>query len=144
VATAVDGLRRVPLFSGLSDRQLKRFAGDCKERHFRPGTTVVRQGKMSGISFFVVVDGEAAVTVDGKEVGRLRQGDHFGELALVSNRERSATVTAVTDLRCLATAFWDFRRFAKKNPEVTWKLLEYVVALLQDPDQRARDSLSAG
>jgi CRP/FNR family cyclic AMP-dependent transcriptional regulator len=96
---------------------------------------------MSGISFFVVVDGEAAVTVDGKEVGRLGPGDHFGELALVSNRERSATVTAVTDLQCLVAASWDFRRFAKKNPDVTWKLLEHVVALLQERDQRVRDSL---
>jgi CRP-like cAMP-binding protein len=141
VATAVDGLRRVPLFGGLSDRQLKRFANDCKERQFPPGTTVVRQGKMSGISFFVVVDGEAAVTVDGKEVGRLGPGDHFGELALVLNRERSATVTAVTDLQCLVAASWDFRRFAKKNPDVTWKLLEHVVALLQERDRRVRDSL---
>jgi CRP-like cAMP-binding protein len=79
-----DELKRVPLFSSLSQRQLKRLARDFREREFRPGTAVVQQGQMSGIGFFVITEGEARVTVDGADVARLGAGDHFGELALIS------------------------------------------------------------
>jgi CRP/FNR family transcriptional regulator, cyclic AMP receptor protein len=143
MATVADELAEVPLFSGLSGRQLKRLARDFSERSFRPGTTVVRQGKMSGVGFFIVVDGEAAVSVDGTEAARLGPGDHFGELGLVNERARMATVTAVTDLRCLVMAFWDFRSFVKGNPDVAWKLLEHVVGLLvQERDRRAKAALA--
>ena len=81
--------------------------------------------------FFVVTDGEATVTVDGKQVATLTAGDHFGEVALVSRAARTATVTARTELHCLEIAFSDFREFAHANPDVTWKLLQHVVALLQ-------------
>jgi CRP-like cAMP-binding protein len=123
-------LKRVPLFSDLSQRQLGRLARQCQERIVPPGTTVVQEGKMSGVSFFIVADGEAAVTVGGRQVGTLGPGDHFGELALISKRERNATVTATTRLRCLVLAFWDFREFALANPDVTWKLLQHVVDTL--------------
>jgi CRP-like cAMP-binding protein len=132
MATAVDELRRVPLFEELSDRQLKKLAAQFRERQIAAGTTVVSEGKMSGVGFFVVTEGEAEVSVGGKEVATLSPGDHFGELALVSETERTATVTAKTQLRCLEIAFWDFREFAHSNPDVTWKLLQHVVSLLQD------------
>jgi len=92
VAKLVDELRQVPLFSGLSQRQLKQLARGFKEREFRPGTSMVRQGEMSGVGFFVITGGEASVSVDGMEVARLGPGDHFGELALISEQVRSATV----------------------------------------------------
>jgi len=138
VASAADELKKVPLFSGLSQRQLKRLARDFREREIKPGTRIMGEGEMSGISFFVIVDGTATVSVDGKEVRQLGPGDHFGELALISERVRSATVTADVPMRCLTMRFWDFRRFAKQNPDVTWKLLEYVVELLsEERDERA-------
>lgn len=129
-----DELKRVPLFSDLSQRQIGRLARQCQERIIEPGTTVVRQGTMSGIGFFVIAEGEAVVTVGRKEVTRLGPGDHFGELALISKRSRNATVTATTRLRCLVMAFWDFRKFALENPDVTWKLLQHVVDTLLPAD----------
>ena len=144
MATVVDDLRRVPLFSGLNQRQLKRLARSCKERDFRPGTTVVRQGHMSGVGFFIIAECEAAVTVDGTDVATLGPGDHFGELTLVSKEVRTATVSAITPLRCLVMMFWDFREFARSNPYVLWKLLEHVVGLLaEERNKRARASLPA-
>jgi CRP-like cAMP-binding protein len=144
VGTVVDDLKQVPLFSDLNKRQLRQLARGCKEREFRPGTTVVRQGRMSGIGFFIIVDGEAVVSIDETDVARLGPGDHFGELALISNEVRTATVTAVTSLRCLVMMFWDFRDFGKRNPEVLWKLLQHVVGLLADArSKQARASLSA-
>jgi CRP-like cAMP-binding protein len=130
VASLAAELKRVPLFSGLSERQLSRLARDFRERDFRPGTAVVKEGEMSGVGFFIVADGEASVSVGGKKVGKLGAGDHFGALALVSKSERTATVTAETPLRCLVIAFWDFRKFAEDNPDVMWKLLAHVVSLL--------------
>jgi CRP-like cAMP-binding protein len=142
VADYVDDLAQVKLFSCLSQRQLKRLSRHVKERHFRPGVVVVKEGTMSGVGFFIVADGEAAVTVDGTEVARIGPGDHFGELALISEDVRTATVTAVTRLRCLVIAFWDFRRFARDNPDVSWSLLQHLVGMLTgERDRRARASL---
>ena len=94
MATLADELKQVPLFSGLSQRQLKRLARDFREREIKSGTPVMREGEKSGISFFVIVDGTATVSADGTQVGQLGPGDHFGELALISENVRSATVTA--------------------------------------------------
>ncbi len=127
---AADNLKRVPLFADLSDRQLKKLAGQFRERTFQPGTAVVQEGTMSGVGFFVITEGDADVRVNGNDVASLSAGDHFGEVALVSEVERSATVTARTELRCLEIPFWDFREFALQNPDVTWKLLQHVVELL--------------
>ena len=84
VSEVVDELRRVRLFAGLSQRQLRQLARLAKERRYRPGVTVVEEGTMSGVGFFIVADGEASVSVDGEEVARIGPGDHFGELALIS------------------------------------------------------------
>jgi CRP-like cAMP-binding protein len=125
-------LKSVPLFSGLSQRELKRLARDFSERDIKPGTSVMREGEMSGISFFVILEGTATVSVGGADVRQLGPGDHFGELALISQRVRSATVTADGPMRCLAMRSWDFRTFANENPDVIWKLLQYVVELIAD------------
>ncbi len=126
-----DDLKRVPLFADLDRRQLKKLAAHFRERLLQPGSTPVQEGTMSGIGFFVLADGEATVSVGGNVVATLKPGDHFGELALVGEGERTATVTATTDLRVLEIPFYDFREFALANPDVTWKLLQHVVALLQ-------------
>jgi CRP-like cAMP-binding protein len=133
-AAATDDLKRVPLFAELDGRQLKKLAARFRERTVKPGTRVTTEGEMSGVGFFVVGDGEAAVSVGGNEVKTLGPGDHFGELALVSESERTATVTATTELRLLEIPFWDFRDFAHANPDVTWRLLQHVVALLDPND----------
>lgn len=132
----VKHLKLVPLFSSLSQRQLKGLARDFKERRVPSGTSLVRQGHMSGVDFFVIVEGEASVTVDGTEIGRLRPGDHFGELGLIGGQARQATVTADEPMRCLAMASWDFRRFVQSNPEVSWKLLQYLVGIITDERNR--------
>jgi CRP-like cAMP-binding protein len=132
MASPAEDLKRVPLFSDLSQRQLKKLARGFREREMKSGTAMMREGEMSGISFFVIVDGTATVSLDGKQIRQLGPGDHFGELALISERVRSATVVADGPMRCLVMRFWDFRRFAKENPDVTWKLLQYVVDVLED------------
>ena len=140
---AVDALKEVPLLSCLSQRELKRVARNVREQSFAPGTTVIREGKMSGVGFFIVVEGEAEVSAGGAGLGRLHSGDHFGELALIGKRERTATVTAVTPLTCLFMATWDLEELVKSSPETAWKLLRHVVDLLAAERERASQVASA-
>ena len=139
MTASADVLEQVPLFSELSQRQRRRLADKFTPKNYPAGAPVVRQDNMSGVGFFVVAAGEAVVTVDGREVARLGPGDHFGELALIAERERTATVTAETDLECLEIAVWDFREFVQSDPEVAWKLLTSVVNTLLD-ERRATTS----
>jgi len=145
VSAVVDELGAVRLFSGLSKRELRQLARLVKERQFRPGVDVVKEGTMSGVGFFIVAEGEASVSVDGQEVSRIGPGDHFGELALLSGDARAATVTAITRLRCHVIAFWDFRKFAKEHPDVAWKLLQHLAGMITgERERRARAALSVG
>ena len=139
MTSTADNLKRVPLFADLKDRQLKKLGAKFRERTFEPGTSVVQEGTMSGVGFFVITEGEAVVSVSGKDVATLSAGDYFGEVALVIEAERTATVTATTQLRCLEIPVWDFREFALQNPDVTWKLLQHVIEISQpkSPDESA-------
>ena len=135
-----EDLKGVPLFSELSQRQIRQLAADFRERRVPVGALLAKQGEMSGVAFFVVAEGEAAVSVDGKRVGTIGPGDHFGELAMISQRERTATVEAVTAMRCHTIQFWDFRAFVRKHPDVMWKLLQHVArVLLNEQSRRAED-----
>ena len=128
---AVDALARVPMLSSLDRRHLEKLAKDFTERSFPAGAVVVRQGDDRGIGFFVIADGEAIVSVDGAEVARLGPGTHFGAIALIADRVRTATVTAGTDLHCYVMTLWDFRSFVQGDAEVAWKLLEQLAQMLQ-------------
>ena len=134
--SVAEDLRAVPLFSGLSERQLRKLVKDFTERRVPVGALLAKQGEMSGVAFFVIAEGEAAVIVDGARVDMLGPGDYFGELAMISQRERMATVQALTPMRCHTIRFWDFRAFAKKNPDVTWKLLQHVADLVLKEQSR--------
>jgi voltage-gated potassium channel len=125
-----DLLAGVPLLSELDRKQLERLARDFSERIFPAGSVVVRQGDEHGVGFFVVAEGEGVVTVDGKEVDKVGPGSYFGEVALISDRVRTATVTATTDLRCQVMTLWDFRSFVKGDAEVAWRLLQHLGGML--------------
>ena len=126
----VEALSRVPLLSGLDPKELERLAGSFTERAFPAGTVVVKQGDERGIGFFVITDGTARVSSGDQSVAVLGPGDHFGEVALIGDRVRTATVTAETDLETLVTSVWEFRGFVKNDPEVAWKLLQHLAGLL--------------
>jgi CRP-like cAMP-binding protein len=141
---AVEALQRVPLLSGLSRKELERLAKDFTERVFPAGSTVIKQGEERGIGFFVIAEGEAAVSVDGTEIDRMGPGDHFGEIALLGDRVRTATVTAVTELRCLVMTLWEFRSFVQSDADVAWKLLGHLAGLLHDARLAQRERAAAG
>ena len=119
------------MLSSLDRRHLEKLAKDFTERSFPAGAVVVRQGDDRGIGFFVIADGEAIVSVDGAEVARLGPGTHFGAIALIADRVRTATVTAGTDLHCYVMTLWDFRSFVQGDSEVAWRLLEQLAQMVQ-------------
>jgi CRP-like cAMP-binding protein len=119
----VDLLKRVPIFQGLDDRELQRIGGSMKQRTFRAGETVTTEGQ-GGVGFFVIEDGEARVTVHGDERRRLGPGDYFGEVALLTDSPRTATITADSDLRCYGMTSWDFKPLVETHGSIAWKLLQ--------------------
>ncbi len=125
-----DLLAGVPLLSGLDRKHLEQLARDFTERTFPAGSVVVREGDEHGIGFFLVASGEGVVSVGGKEVAKVQRGSYFGEVALISDRVRTATVTATTDLDCLVMTRWDFRAFVRGDAEVAWRLLQHVGGML--------------
>ena len=90
---SVELLQRIPLFAELEPRELERLSGSFKERTFDAGQTVATEGE-GGAGFFVIESGEATVTVRDADRGKLGPGDYFGEIALIDEGARSATITA--------------------------------------------------
>jgi len=136
VADVVETLGDVPLFTGVKPKELKKLAGRMQERTFSEGETITTEGK-SGIGFFVIEDGNATVSIDGKIIRTLGPGEYFGDIALIDSGPRSATIVATTDLRCQGLTAWEFRPFIEDHPEVAWQMLETLAARLREAEQRA-------
>jgi CRP/FNR family transcriptional regulator, cyclic AMP receptor protein len=129
---AADLLKRVPIFSDLDGKELQRIAGSMKQRTFNAGDTVTAEGQ-TGIGFFVIDSGEAKVTVGGEERRRLGRGDYFGEVALLNESARTATITAETELRCYGMTSWEFRPLVETHGSIAWKLLQAMSKTYQSP-----------
>ncbi|HMC06843.1 MAG TPA: cyclic nucleotide-binding domain-containing protein [Solirubrobacterales bacterium] len=135
MADIVDSLGRVPLFAKVKGRELGRLAKVMRESSFGEGETITIEGE-SGVGFFVIEEGNATVSLKGEILRTLKPGDHFGEIALIDEGPRSATVTATTDLRCRGMAAWEFRTFVQGHPEVAWPMLQALVGRLREAEGR--------
>jgi CRP/FNR family transcriptional regulator, cyclic AMP receptor protein len=118
-----EALRRVPLFADLDERELGQVARLFKQRRFAPGETVTKEG-LGGAAFFLIDAGEADVTVGGAARGTLGPGDFFGEIALIDEGARTATITATSELHCYGLTLWEFRPLLQENGAISWKLLQ--------------------
>jgi len=123
-------LGRVPLFSGVKPKDLKKLGKRMTERTFSEGDTIASEGE-TGLGFFVIEEGSATVSRGGETVATLGPGEYFGEIALIDSGPRSATVVAATELRCRGMTAWEFKPFVEEHPEVSWALLETLVARLR-------------
>jgi CRP/FNR family cyclic AMP-dependent transcriptional regulator len=137
VATApIELIEGIPLFSGLDRRELRAVAEALRDRVFVAGATVVQEGT-SGVGFFVIESGTASVAVGGRELRTLVAGDHFGEIALIADSLRTATITADTDMACYGMTVWDFRAIVESNAPMAWKLLQTLARRLIEAERRA-------
>jgi CRP-like cAMP-binding protein len=135
VAAPVELLQKIPLFSDLEGRELQTLAQSFKERTFEAGHNVATEGS-GGVGFFVIGEGEAAVTVHGEERATLGPGQYFGEVALIDEGARSATIVAKTDLTCYGITAWEFRPLVESNGQIAWKLLQTLARRLREAEQR--------
>jgi CRP-like cAMP-binding protein len=133
-----DFLATIPLFSGLPEEELERFAELTRERSYPKGSVILFQDD-PGDSLFVLRAGRVKVVLigeDGREVilGVLEPGAHFGELALIDDQPRSAHVIAMEDAQLLVLRREDFRRRVEANPTVAWALLTELSRRLRRAD----------
>jgi CRP/FNR family cyclic AMP-dependent transcriptional regulator len=125
----VELIKRVPLFAGLSKKELEQIASIADEIDLREGKELTTQGK-SAREFFVLLEGSVDVTKDGQRINQLGDGDFFGEIALVSRSPRTATVTATAPIRALVITDRAFRRLLEGSPEIQLKVLEALAERL--------------
>lgn len=127
----VAALKRSPLFAGLSNRELEELAQISEDMEVDAGTVLARQGE-AGREFFVVLEGEVDVTRDGRTLTPQGGVDFFGELALVADMPRTATLTARTPLRFFVLTSQGFRSMLAHNPDVELKVLRSMVKRLAE------------
>ena len=134
--TKVQALRRAPLFEGLSRKELVLLARVTEDLEVPAGKVLCREGE-TGQEFFVIVDGKAEVTRKGEQVATRGGGEFVGEIALLEDTPRMATVTAKTAMRLFVMTRKDFRQLVAENPSVERKVLRAlarrVVELSADP-----------
>jgi len=127
----IDVLKRVPVFADLDERELQQIARLFKHREFAEGEVVIQEGS-GGAAFFIIEAGEAKVSIGGQERSRLKAGEFLGEIALIDDGARMATITAVSDLRCHGLTYWDFRPVVEANGVIGWKLLQRMAGMLRE------------
>jgi CRP/FNR family cyclic AMP-dependent transcriptional regulator len=123
-------LRRVELFESMSDRDLKKLADRFKESTFSAGAVIATEGQR-GVGFFVIGEGTVDYSVHGDHVGTGGPGDYFGEVALVDDGPRTASVTATTDVTAYGMTSWEFRPLVEENAEIAWELLQGMAKRLR-------------
>jgi CPA1 family monovalent cation:H+ antiporter len=119
----VEALSRLALFADLTHPQLEVVAHSFEEEVFAAGQRVIRQD-VSGGGFYVILDGEAHVVIDGVERSRLTRGDFFGEISLLTDTHPTADVIAATVLRCLIIPDTELKPFLLKQPAVMYRMLQ--------------------
>jgi len=119
----VERLKQAPLFEGLSKKELTSLARLTDDLQLADGTVLCKEGTV-GREFFVIVDGTAEITRKGKRVALRGGGDFFGEIALLTDTKRTATVRAASPLRCFVLTRRDFRRLLDESPGVERKVMQ--------------------
>jgi CRP/FNR family cyclic AMP-dependent transcriptional regulator len=133
-AKAESMLARVPLFEGLSKKEIKRVASECNEETFNEGQNIVDEGK-SGGRFYLIIDGQAKVISRNRTRTTLGPGDFFGEISIIDGGPRSATVRADGYVRALSIASWNFLSVMEENFPIARKVMEQLCDRIREHDK---------
>ncbi len=128
--TSIEIFGSVPLFRGLEEQELKAIANLSKEKTFRQGEAIVKEGD-AGLGFYVIVEGGAEVRRKSKKVAELQRGSFFGEMALLDDQPRSADVIATEPTKCLVLLRWNFWSLVSKNKNVARGLFKEMARRLR-------------
>ncbi len=123
---AIEQLRKVPLFSGLSKKELELLARLLKEQKHPAGSTIVEDGQ-GGLGLYIIKEGAASVRKKGRTLARLGPGDFFGEIAVLDGGPRTASVVADRDTVSLALVSWEAKPLLMENAGMTYKMLQEVI-----------------
>jgi len=129
--TKVDALRQCPLFAELSRDELQELAKNTEDLEVDAGKVLCREGEPAQ-EFFVIIEGEAEATKDGEALRTMGPGDFFGEIGLIEDIPRTATVTAATSVRLFVLTGQSFRSVVEAQPEVENKVLRTLARRLAD------------
>jgi len=135
--TVVETLAQLSLFADLNSPQLEEIAHTLEEEVFAEGQRVLRQG-MSGGHFFVILEGEARILIDGEERAHLGRGEFFGEVAALTGDSPTADVVAATMLRCLSVPGLELEGFLLKHPSVMFRMLQAEARRLRTANEWQR------
>ncbi len=127
----VDTLGGLSLFADLSRPQLEQVAHKMTEESFPPGQRILRQG-FTGTGFYVILDGEVAIRIDGEERARLGKGDFFGEMSVLLGEPPVADVVALRQLHALHLGGPELEGFLRDHPPVMFRMLKTVALRLRN------------
>ena len=124
-------LEHVPLFAGISVESMARLSAATGEQDFAAGQFIVRQGQI-GTGLYIVVDGSVRVLRGSEELADLGPGDFFGELSVIDQQPRNASVQAVTDTRCLGLASWELLQLLQSDTALSLNLIRGLVTRIRE------------
>lgn len=122
-------LASIPLLAVLNKRARQQVLFTAREAHYAAGQPVVREGDPATV-LYLTVDGHASVEQDGRKVGRMGPGEFFGELALIEEHGRTATVVAEDELDCLVISAWEFKASLEEHRAMAIPMLNTMIARL--------------
>ena len=131
-------LRAVPLFQGISAESLARLVAVTGEQSFRPGQFIVLQGQV-GSGLYVILEGTVRIVLGSTELTTLGPGEFFGELAVIDQQPRNASVQAATPGRCLALASWDLLQLLESDPALALNLIRGLVERIREHGEQHRN-----
>ena len=134
----LEALHAIPLFSRCSQKELTTIGQLGTATQIDEGAVITKEGA-HGSELVIVLSGEARCLVDGKEVTRFGPGDFFGEISLLDNGPRSATVIALTTIEALVLETREFKRLVDASPQIAWKMLVALAGRLRIADQLLHD-----
>jgi CRP-like cAMP-binding protein len=135
MSTTLDALARVPMFRDIPKKALERLERITRERTFKVGDVVCKEGD-EGVGFFMISSGKVEVTRAGHHLSTLQTGDFFGEMALLDNHRRSATVTAIEPTVCLAMLRSDFVGELRSNADLAVEMLTLLSRRIRELDEK--------
>lgn len=130
----VDTLSGLSLFADLSRPQVEQVAHKMTEESFPTGQRILRQG-FTGTGFYVIIDGEVAIKIDGAERARLGKGDFFGEMSILLGEPPVADVVTTRQLRVLHLGGPELEGFLRDHPPVMYRMLKTVALRLRNASQ---------